>query len=360
MSQVGGSLTSVATPGLWILFGSSVIGLLALDLFVFHRKPHTVRTREALAWSTAWIAVAVLFSGIVHLWFGSKQGLEFLTGYLIEKALAVDNLVVFGVIFTYFGIPARRQHRVLFWGVFGALAFRAIFVALGSSLLEHFHWLAYVLGAFLALTGAKLLNSDSQIHPETNLLYRALRKVIPIINADTDRFFVREKARLLATSLFLSLALVEISDIVFAVDSIPAVFAVTSDPFIVFTSNVFAVFGLRAMYSLLAELVVRLRYLRVGVALVLVFVGTKMLIQPAYEIPIIVSLGVVAALLGGSAIASVVSRAARRPTQAPSDPKQHRMASARSSMKCGSVPRNLEAKGKAPDSLGLIEWSENK
>jgi tellurite resistance protein TerC len=147
---VGGSLNSVATPGLWALFGSIVIGLLALDLFVFHRKPHAVRTREALAWSIAWIAVALLFSGIVYLWFSSKHGLEFLTGYVIEKALAVDNLFVFGVIFAYFGIPARRQHRVLFWGVFGALAFRAMFVVLGSSLLGHFHWLAYVFGAFLA------------------------------------------------------------------------------------------------------------------------------------------------------------------------------------------------------------------
>jgi tellurite resistance protein TerC len=315
---VGGSLNSVATPGLWALFGSSVIGLLALDLFVFHHKPHTVRTREAVAWSIAWIALAVLFSGIVYLWFGSKQGLEFLTGYLIEKALAVDNLFIFAVIFTYFGIPARRQHRVLFWGVFGALAFRGMFVALGSSLLAHFHWLAYVLGAFLALTGAKLLSSNSQIHPETNLLFRALRRLIPTINVDTDQFFVREKARLLATPLFLALVLVEISDIVFAVDSIPAVFAVTSDPFIVFTSNVFAIFGLRAMYSLLAELVTRLSYLRVGLALVLVFVGTKMLIQSVYETPILVSLGVVAVLLGGSALASVVSRPARRPTQVPS------------------------------------------
>ena len=302
---MGGSLNSVATPGLWVLFGSSVIGLLALDLFVFHHKPHAVRTREALAWSIAWVALAVLFGGIVYLWFGSKHGLEFLTGYLIEKALAVDNLVVFGVIFSYFGISAGRQHRVLFWGVLGALAFRAIFVALGSSLLAHFHWVMYLFGAFLALTGVKLLGSTSQMHPEKNPLFRALRRVIPIINSDTDHFFVREKPGLFATPLFFSLVLVEISDIVFAVDSIPAVFAVTSDPFIVFTSNVFAVLGLRAMYSLLAEFIVSLRYLRVGLALILVFVGTKMLIQSAIEIPILVSLGVVAVLLAGSAIASL-------------------------------------------------------
>jgi tellurite resistance protein TerC len=273
----------------------------------------------------------VLFSGIVYLWFGSKPGLEFLTGYLIEKALAIDNLFVFSVIFTYFGIPAQRQHRVLSWGVFGALVFRAMFIALGSSLIAHFHWLTYLLGAFLALTGAKLLSSNSQIHPETNLLFRALRRLIPTINVDTDQFFVREKARLLATPLFLALVLVEISDIVFAVDSIPAVFAVTSDPFIVFTSNVFAIFGLRAMYSFLAELLMRLRYLRLGLALLLVFVGAKMLIQSVFEIPILVSLGVVALLLGGSVLASVVSRTARRSTEAPSDPKQHPMASTRES-----------------------------
>jgi tellurite resistance protein TerC len=273
----------------------------------------------------------VLFAVFLYFSAGSKRGLEFLTGFFIEKALAIDNLFVFGVIFAYFGIPARRQHRVLFWGVFGALVFRATFVALGSSLLSHFHWLAYVLGAFLALTGMKLLGSNSQIHPEENPFFRALQKVIPLSNADSDTFFVREKARWLATPLFLALVLIEISDIVFAVDSIPAVFAVTSDPFIVFTSNVLAILGLRAMYSFLAEFIVRLRYLRVGLALALVFVGIKMLIQSAYEIPILVSLGVVAALLGGSAFASVVSRQTQRPAQVPSDPKQHGIVSARES-----------------------------
>jgi len=285
------------------------MGLLALDLFVFHRKSYAVGIREAMAWSISWIALAILFGGIVYLRFGSRHGLEFLTGYLIEKALAVDNLFVFSVIFAYFGIPARRQHRVLFWGVFGALGFRAIFVTLGSSLLTHFHWVMYVFGAFLALTGLKLLGRTPQMHPEKNPIFRALRKVIPIIAADTDQFFVRETARLLATPLFLSLVLIAISDIAFAVDSIPAVFAVTRDPFIVFTSNVFAVFGLRAIYLLLAEFVVRLRYLHVGLSLVLIFVGTKMLIQWAFEIPILVSLAVVAALLGGSTIASLTRRA---------------------------------------------------
>ena len=311
-------MNSIATPGLWALFGGSLVALLVLDLFVFHRKPRAVRTREALAWSVGWIAVALMFGGYVHLQLGSERGLEFLTGYFIEKTLAIDNLFVFGVIFAYFGIPAILQRRVLFWGVLGALAFRALFVALGASLLANFHWLTYILGAFLALTGVKLLGSASQIHPEKNLLFRALRRVIPVTNANSDQFFVREKARLLATPLFLSLVLVEVSDIAFAVDSIPAVFAVTSNPFIVFTSNVFAVLGLRAMYSLLAEFLVRLRYLRVGLALVLVFAGVKMLLPSAYGIPVLVSLGIVAALLGGSAIASLAWPAVARGIGRPS------------------------------------------
>lgn len=273
-------------------------------------------SREALAWTFVWIAVAMLFGGFVYMRFGPNSGIEFFTGYFIEKALAVDNLFIFAVIFTYFGIPAGRQHRVLFWGVFGALVFRAIFVALGFSLLTNFHWIAYVFGSFLALTGLKLLGKPMQLHPEANPLFRALRGVLPVTNVDTDHFFVREKAKFCVTPLFLSLILVEISDVAFALDSIPAVFAVTSDPFIVFTSNVFAVLGLRAMYSLLAEFIVRLKYLRVGLALILVFAGTKMLIQWAYQMPTLLSLGVVAALIGGSTIASLISQAVARSTRA--------------------------------------------
>ena len=297
-----------------MMFGSAVTGLLVLDLFVFHRKAHAVRTREALVWSTVWIAVALFFNGFVYLQFGSERALEFLTGYLIEKTLAVDNLFVFAIIFSYFDIPAARQHRVLFWGIVGALVLRALFISLGASVLAHFHWLAYVFGAFVALTGLKLLRRAQQLHPEANPLFRVLRRVLPVTDAHNDKFFVRNNSRLLATPLFLSLALVEISDIVFAVDSIPAIFAVTSDPFIVFTSNVFAVLGLRAMYSILAEYLVRLKYLRFGLAMVLVFVGAKMLIAPLYEIPITVSLPAVASLLGGSAVASLIdpARVSRR------------------------------------------------
>jgi tellurite resistance protein TerC len=290
----------------WALFTIGVVGLLALDLFVFHRKPHTVGTREALTWSVVWIAIALLFNAVVYSQFGTERGLEFLTGYLIEKALAIDNLFVFAVIFSYFGIQPVYQHRVLFWGVVGALVFRALFIGLGATLLTRFHWISYAFGALLALTGLKLLRREPQIRPEANPIFRALRKIIPASPVQSGEFFIREDSRLLATPLFLALVLIEISDVVFAVDSIPAIFAVTSDPFIVFTSNVFAVLGLRAMYSLLAESLVRLRYLRFGLALVLVFVGGKMLFATVFKIPIAASLAIVAALLAGAALVSLL------------------------------------------------------
>jgi len=308
-------LSSTATPGLWILFGVVVSGLLALDLFLCHGRKRPLGASEALLWSLVWIAVALLFNGFVYFQFGTERGLEFLTGYLIEKALAVDNLVVFALIFSYFGIPSTSQHRVLFFGVVGALVFRAAFIAAGASLLAHFDWLGYLFGAFLALTGLKLLAKAQQLHPQANPLFRMLRKVIPVVNADADQFFVRRNSRLFATPLFLALLLIELSDIVFAVDSIPAIFAVTSDAFIVLTSNIFAMLGLRAMYTLLADLLVRLKYLRVGLALVLVFVGIKMLVGPFYEIPVLVSLAAVAALLSASAIASFVRPRVLRPSR---------------------------------------------
>jgi tellurite resistance protein TerC len=227
----------------------------------------------------------------------------------------VDNLVVFALIFSYFGIPSTSQHRVLFFGVVGALVFRAAFIAAGASLLAHFDWLGYLFGAFLALTGLKLLAKAHQLHPQANPLFRMLRKLIPVVNADADQFFVRRNSRLFATPLFLALLLIELSDIVFAVDSIPAIFAVTSDAFIVLTSNILAMLGLRAMYTLLADLLVRLKYLRVGLALVLVFVGIKMLVGPFYEIPVLVSLAAVAALLSASAIASFVRPRVLRPSR---------------------------------------------
>ncbi|HEX3104580.1 MAG TPA: TerC/Alx family metal homeostasis membrane protein [Terriglobales bacterium] len=299
-------MSSIANPALWTLFVTGVVGLLALDLFVFHRKPHAVRTREALIWSTVWIAMALLFNALVYFHFGAQRGLEFLTGYLIEKALAIDNLFVFAVIFSYFKIQPADQHRVLFWGVVGALVFRAVFIALGATLLTHLHWITYVFGAALVVTGLKLLRREAPIRAEGNRLFHALRTLIPTSPVQSGQFFIRDNSIVLATPLFLALVLVEISDVVFAFDSIPAIFAVTSDTFIIFTSNVFAILGLRAMYSLLAQFLTRLKYLRFGLALVLVFVGGKMLFATMYKIPIEISLAVVAALLLAAAIPSLL------------------------------------------------------
>lgn len=302
-------MPSVANLETWGVFTAGVVALLLLDLFVFHRKPHAVGMREALFWSVIWILLAMAFNAFVYIRFGPQRGLEFLTGYLIEKALAVDNLFVFTVIFSYFGIQQQYQHRVLFWGVIGALVFRALFIALGATLLAYFHWVAYLFGAFLALTGVQLIRAKQQLDPQTNPVFRAVRKVLPTTKVQSGDFLVRHNSQLLATPLLLSLILVEISDIIFAVDSIPAIFAVTSDPFIVFTSNVFAVLGLRALYSLLAQSVMRLKYLRFGLAMVLIFVGAKMLVAPFYKVPVVLSLGVVLVLLLGAALASLSSRA---------------------------------------------------
>ncbi|HTT24932.1 MAG TPA: TerC family protein [Candidatus Sulfotelmatobacter sp.] len=299
-------MTSIADTSLWLLFGLVISGLLALDLFVFHRKAHVVRTREALTWSGVWVGVALIFDGAIYWLFGSERGLEFLTGYTAEKALAVDNLFVFAVVFSYLGIPRIQQHRVLFWGVIGAVLFRALFISVGGLLLVKFHWVAYVFGALLVLTGIKLLRR-LQVRPESNPLFRMLRRIIPTTNSDQGEFVVRRNGRLLATPLLLSLVLVEISDVVFALDSIPAIFAITSDQFIVFTSNIFAVLGMRALYSLLADFLVRLKFLHVGLAVVLVFVGAKMLLSPLIKVPVIASLAVVVGVIGGSAFLSLLA-----------------------------------------------------
>ena len=299
-------MSSIANTSLWLILALVTFGLLALDLFVFNRRSHATRTREALAWSMVWVVAALAFNGLVYWRLGPERGGEFLTGYVIEKALAVDNLFVFAAIFSYFRIPEARQHRVLFWGVIGALAFRAVFVWIGAALLAQFHWIAYIFGAFLVFTGIKLLQRRLELHPEANPLFRLLRRIIPVSDLDSDEFLVHRGGTLSATPLLLALLLVEVTDVVFAIDSIPAIFAVTSDPFIVFTSNVFAVLGLRAMYSLLVGLLLRLRFLHVGLALVLAFVGSKMLVTPFFTIPVIASLAVTVALVGGSAVLSVL------------------------------------------------------
>ncbi len=295
-------LESVGTPALWIGFTLIVLVMLGLDLGVFHRRAHEVRVKEALLWTLVWISLALLFNVGVYFWFGSERALEFLAGYLIEKALSVDNIFVFLVLFSYFAVPPVLQHRVLFWGIVGALVMRAVFILLGAALLQSFHWVIYIFGGFLILTGVKLLlQRGSEMHPERNPLFRQFRRLIPAVgDYRGSQFTVVENGKRYATPLLLVLVAIEATDIVFAVDSIPAVFAVTRDPFIVYTSNIFAILGLRALYFVLAGVMGKFHYLKVGLALVLVFVGVKMTITDIYKVPIAISLGVIALLLAGS------------------------------------------------------------
>ena len=300
-------IESIATPWLWAGFTLLVLALLALDLGVFHRREHAVRTREALIWTAVWIALALVFNAAVYHWFGPERALEFFTGYLIEKALSVDNIFVFIVIFTYFKVPPAYHHRVLFWGILGALVMRAVFILLGAALLQQFHWVIYIFGALLLITGTKMLSRAIEVHPERNPLFRLFTRVAPSVNDYRGaRFTVTEGGRRYATPLLLVLICVEATDIVFAVDSIPAIFAITTDPFIVYTSNIFAILGLRALYFVLAGVMDKFHFLRTGLALVLGFVGVKMLLTDLYKLPVGFSLTVVAALLGGSIAASLL------------------------------------------------------
>ena len=295
---------------LWITFNVFVLGMLALDLGVFHRKAHAVSIKEASVWSAVWILLALTFNlGIYFVW-GQEKALEFLTGYVIEKSLSVDNLFVFLMIFQYFATPAMYQHRVLFWGIVGALVMRAIFIATGAALLENFHWMIYVFGGFLILTGIKmLLQGDEKLEPNKNPVVRLFQRWVPITNEyQGQRFFVRKGGQIHATLLMLVLVVVETTDVIFAVDSIPAIFAITTDPFIVYTSNVFAILGLRALYFMLAGVMEMFVYLKVGLSFVLCFVGAKMLMVDFYKIPIGVSLGVVGGILILSVIVSILTR----------------------------------------------------
>ncbi len=314
-------IESVGTPMLWAGFVAFVLAMLALDLGVFHRKAHVVEFKEALAWSIVWIGLAVAFNVGVWLWFGPQKGLEFATGYLIEKSLSVDNVFVFAVLFSSFAVPAQYQHRVLFWGILGALVMRAIFIFAGAAAITKFHWVIYVFGGLLVLTGIKLLRrTEDEVHPERNPIFRLFQRLVPsVAEYHGQAFTVLQAGKRYATPLLTVLVAVEISDLVFAVDSIPAIFAVTRDPFIVFTSNIFAILGLRALYFLLAGAIRRLAYLHVGLALVLVFVGTKMLLVGVYKIPTPVSLLVVAGLIAGAVIWSLAKtrRDGRSSTSAP-------------------------------------------
>ena len=292
----------------WILFLAFVLGMLALDLGVFHRNAHEIHRREALAWSAVWIGLAVAFNAGIYYFQGSEKGLEWTTGYLIEKSLSVDNVFVFLLIFSTFAVPAQYQHRVLFWGIIGALIMRGVMIAIGAQLLDWSHFVIYIFGGFLIITGLKFLR-DTEKEPslEKNLLVRAVRRVWPVTGGyEGQKFFVRRNGVLLVTPLLLVLVLIESTDLVFAVDSIPAIFAVTKDPFIVFTSNVFAILGLRALYFVMSGYLSGLAYLKPALAAVLVFVGTKMIIVDFYKIHSLVSLVVIATILIVAMIASLV------------------------------------------------------
>ena len=312
---------------LWIGFNLFVLALLALDLGVFHRHAHTVSVKEAATWSVVWITLALAFNAVVYFFWdrlspgsnytNAEAALAFFTGYLIEKSLSVDNIFVFVLIFSYFAVPAIYQHRVLVWGILGALVMRGILIAVGAALLKEFHWIVYVFGSFLIFTGIKMaLHRDAELHPEKNPLVRLFRRLIPITKSyEGERFLIRRAGRWVATPLLLVLVMVESTDLIFAVDSIPAIFAVTDDPFLVYTSNVFAILGLRSLYFVLAGVIDKFHYLKLGLSAVLSFVGIKMVLVDIYKIPVLVSLGVIATILAVAVVASLV-RAQRQPNPA--------------------------------------------
>jgi tellurite resistance protein TerC len=294
---------------LWIGFNVFVLAMLALDLGVFHRKSHVVSTKEAIGWTIAWVTLAMLFNLGVWHYAGAEKALEFTAGYLIEYSLSIDNIFVFALLFSYFAVPAEYQHRVLFWGILGALVLRAIMIAAGAALIANFSWIIYVFGAFLILTGIKMIAKKAEaIHPESNPLVRLFKRFMPVTKSyEGDKFFVRHNGVRMATPLFVVLLLVEFTDVIFAVDSIPAIFAVTSDPFIVYTSNVFAILGLRSLYFALAGVMDKFHLLKMGLGVVLTFVGVKMLLgHTEYKINTVVSLGVIVAVLSASVVASLI------------------------------------------------------
>jgi tellurite resistance protein TerC len=299
---------SVGTPLFWVSFLSIVLFLLAVDLGVFNRRARAIGIREALLWSAFWVTLSLSFGTWIYFHIGIRSGLEFFAGYLIELALSVDNVFVFIMIFSYFSVPHRLHHRVLFWGILGALVMRASFILAGSALIQAFHWILYLFGAFLVFTGVKILRQgEAQIAPERNPVVRQFRRLVPMVpDYRSEGFLVRREGRMLATPLALVLIMVETTDLVLATDSIPAIFGITGDPFIVYTSNVCAIMGLRTMYFLLAAVVERFAYLGTGLGIVLIFVGLKMLASRFYEVPIGLSLTVVAVILAVSVILSLL------------------------------------------------------
>lgn len=299
----------MGTLSRWVFFNIFVLIAVALDLGVFHRRPHKIGLREAAAWSALWVGLSVLFGVGVYWFLGRQPALEFFTGYLIEKALSIDNLFLFLVIFSAFAVDERVQHRLLAWGVLGALVMRGIMIALGAALVERFAWIMYVFGAFLVYAGIHMLFAKSESsHPEENKIFKFASRHLRVTHKyHGEKFFVREEKKLFATPLFLVLLVVEITDITLAVDSIPAIFGITHDPFIVYTSNVFAILGLRALYFMLAGALGRLRYLTVGLSFVLVFIGGKMFLDHWWEMPVHISLAVVAGILAVALAASLMA-----------------------------------------------------
>lgn len=306
----------------WVAFLAVVLGLLALDLGVFHRSAHAVSVREAATWTAVWIGLSLCFNLGLYFWAGPQKAIEFLTGYLIEYSLSVDNIFVFVLLFSYFRVPAAYQHRVLFWGIMGALIMRGAMILLGAALIERFEWIIYVFGAFLVYTGVRMgltRESEEEIHPEGNPLVRFVRRLVPITREmHGEKFFVRLDTKLFATPLLIVLLIVESTDLVFAIDSIPAIFGITTDSFIVFTSNVCAILGLRSLYFLLAGVMDKFHYLKLGLAAILSFVGFKMLLpllstpfvgtllEHELHIPNLVSLGVIVTTLTVAVVASLI------------------------------------------------------
>jgi len=292
----------------WVVFGVVVLVMLALDLGVFHRREHEVKMKEAVIWSVIWIVIALLFNWGVYLVKGKELAMQFLAGYILERTLSFDNLFVFLLVFNYFKLPNIHHHKVLFWGIFGALIFRAIFIACGIGLLHYFSWMIYVFGAILVWTGAKLaMEKDSKVEPEKNIFFKFLKKIMPVTEKyDGGRFFTKLNGILYATPLMVILVVIESTDVVFAVDSIPAILAISRDPFIVYTSNVFAILGLRALYFVIAELMRLFHHLHYGLSLILVLIGVKMLITHFYHVPTAIALGAILLILALSVVASII------------------------------------------------------
>jgi tellurite resistance protein TerC len=311
-------------PLIWAGFVLFVLMMLAIDLFIFHRNAHEVSAREGATWVAIWMSMGLAFTAVIWAWQGGTSAGEYIAGYLLEYSLSADNIFVFVLILSYFAVPASYQHRVLFWGILGALIFRAAFIAAGAALLQRFEFMLYIFGAFLVFTGLRMARSgEAEVHPDRNVVLRGARRLFPITNDYRGhRFFVRENARRLATPLLAVLIVVETTDIIFAVDSIPAIFGVTRKPFLVFTSNAFAILGLRALYFLLANMMKRFRYLQIGLSAVLVFIGVKMLINELVHIPIWASLAFIVVALSTAIFASLrlEAREASRAVEADETP----------------------------------------